>query len=244
MNRLLLAILVLLPSLVHATGLATDQITMKPQASPTCTSGRACLYGKSGTSRVYITDSAGLELQTNAARMFRSSADCSALSSPANGDVCYDTALPAFRYYSSGWTSQVTQAYVNAAAPEIFFTRTCTLTSAAAATPVTCLADADVPAGKAVHLMGWHAKVNGATAWATVATCTVNDTGGGATLFFTMAVAALIGNAFVGDWSSNITQAAAYSLNSGGVNAKGLKLLCDTNGTGSDLVMTIFGTIK
>lgn len=98
-------LIILLPAVALATGTATDQITMKPQASPSCTSGRACIYGKSGTNRVYIVDSAGLELQSNAARSFRTSADCSALSSPANGDVCYDTTLTAFRLYSAGWTS-------------------------------------------------------------------------------------------------------------------------------------------
>lgn len=98
-------LIIFLPALALATGTTTDQITMKPQASPSCTSGRACIYGKSGTDRVYIVDSAGLELQSNAARSFRTSADCSALSSPANGDVCYDTTLPAFRLYSAGWTT-------------------------------------------------------------------------------------------------------------------------------------------
>lgn len=98
-------LIIFLPALALATGTTTDQITMKPQASPSCTSGRACIYGKSGTDRVYIVDSAGLELQSNAARSFRTSADCSALSSPANGDVCYDSTLTAFRFYAAGWTS-------------------------------------------------------------------------------------------------------------------------------------------
>lgn len=98
-------LLIFLPALALATGTATDQITMKPQASPSCTSGRACFYSKSGTNRVYVVDPAGLELQSNAARSWRTAADCSALSSPANGDVRYDTTLTAFRLYSAGWTT-------------------------------------------------------------------------------------------------------------------------------------------
>lgn len=98
-------LLLLLPALALAAGTTTDQITMKPQASPTCTSGRACIYAKSGTDRVYVTDSAGLELQSNAARSFRTSADCTALSSPANGDVCYSSGLGTFQFYAAGWTS-------------------------------------------------------------------------------------------------------------------------------------------
>ncbi len=105
MKRLLIALAMLLPALALATGTATDQITMKPQASPTCTASRACIYGKSGTDRVYIADSAGLELQSNAARMYRTAVDCTALSSPANGDVCYSSGLTTFQYYVAGWTS-------------------------------------------------------------------------------------------------------------------------------------------
>lgn len=139
------------------------------------------------------------------------------------------------------------KAYVDAAAPEIWFTRTCTITSAAATTPVTCLADAALPAGKSAHLMGWHAKVNGATAWATTANCYIADTsgaGGTGIIFVTMAVAALVGNAYVQDASANVTQGDAYSLNSGSTVDKGLLIECNANGTGSDLVVTLFGSIK
>ena len=65
--RLILA-LMLIPALVFGAGTTTDKVTIKPLASPSCTSGRACLYAKSGDDRVYIVDSAGLELQSNAAR--------------------------------------------------------------------------------------------------------------------------------------------------------------------------------
>jgi hypothetical protein len=141
----------------------------------------------------------------------------------------------------------VTSLTIGGAPAEAVFSRTCTLTSAAAATPVNCLADADVPTGKAVHLLGWHAKVNGATAWATTASCYIADTsgaGGTGLIFVTAAVAALTGNAFVSDASANVTQGSVYALNTGGTTAKGLQIACDGNGTGSNLVITVFGVIK
>jgi len=138
----------------------------------------------------------------------------------------------------------VTSLTIGGAPAEAFFSRTCTLTSAAAATPVTCLSDADVPAMKSAYLMGWHAKVNGATAWATTATVSIKDTGGLAVPFVTVAVAALTGNAFVDDGSANVTQNHAYALNQGSTADKGLVVVGDANGTGSSVVLTIYGVIK
>ena len=48
-------------------------------------------------------------------------------------------------------------------------------------------------------------------------------------------VAALVGNAFVSDTTSGVTQSAAYSLNQGTAATRGLVVVCDANGTGSDL---------
>lgn len=140
-------------------------------------------------------------------------------------------------------TDAANKAYVDAAAPEIFWTRTCTITSAAAATPVTCLSDGAV-GSKTAFVMGWRGKVNGATAWATTATCAIKDSSGLAVPFVTVPVAAMTGNAFVSDNSAGVTQSAAYSLNQGGSATRGLVLVCDANGTGSDLVVTVFGAIK
>lgn len=215
-------------------GLLTDQVTMTPQASPTCASGKACFYAKSGDSRVYVRDPGGLELQSNSARSYRTSASCAGLSSPALGDVCYDTTLDEFLYYTAnGW---------NPAVIEKPFIRSCTLTSAAASTPVTCLADASVPTGQKAYVAAWRAKVNGVTAWGTVATCTLRDSASVA--FVTLPVASLTGNAFLNDNTSMITRADAYALNLGGTAAKGLEVVCDANGSGSDLVWTISGFIE
>lgn len=177
-----------------------------------------------------------LELPSNSARAFRSSASCAGLSSPALGDVCYDSTLDQFLYYTgSGWAPAV---------GERPFVRTCTITSAAAASAVTCLTDAQVGSGKKAYLAGWHAKVNGATAWATVATCQIKDTAAIAVPMVTLAVAALTGNAFIADHSSDVTQESAYALGSGTTASKGLQLQCDVNGTGSNLVVTLYGVMK
>ncbi len=144
-------------------------------------------------------------------------------------------------------TGCFTSVTIGGAPAEAVFSRTCTITSAAAATPVVCLADADVPAGKKAYLLGWHAKVNGATAWATTTVCRIADTsgaGGSGVLFISALVAALTSNAFIADNSANITQESAYSLNTSGTADYGLQVACDLNGTGSDLVVTLYGAIK
>ena len=138
-------------------------------------------------------------------------------------------------------TDAATKGYVDAL--EVFWTRTCTISSSAAATPVTCLSDGSV-GSKSAYLMGWRMKVNGATAWATTASCAVKDTSGLAVPFVTVPVAALTGNAFVSDHTSGVTQSDAYALNVGSTTSRGLVLVCDANGTGSDLVVTLYGSIK
>lgn len=140
---------------------------------------------------------------------------------------------------STGCFSSVT---IGGAPAEAFFSRTCTITSAAAATPVTCLADADVPLTKKAYLLGWHAKVNGATAWATTASCSISDSASVA--FASIAVAAMTGNAFIGDTTANVTNQLAYYAGTGGMTDKGLQVSCNANGTGDDLIVTVYGVVK
>jgi hypothetical protein len=123
------------------------------------------------------------------------------------------------------------------------FKATATLTSAAAATPVTLLADSAVPAGKKVYITGFFAKVNGATAWGTTANCYVKDSASSPVTAITMAVAALTANAFVTVNTANITIADPVALNTGLTAAKGLTISGNANGTGSDLVVTVTGFI-
>lgn len=127
---------------------------------------------------------------------------------------------------------------------EIPFHRTATITSAAAVTPVSLLADADVPAGKKVYLQGFIARVNGATVWATTANVKIQDTNGTPVDFVTMAVAALTANARVVPGTADTVLESAYASGSGGTAAKGLRLKGDANGTGSDLIVTAWGVIK
>jgi hypothetical protein len=122
------------------------------------------------------------------------------------------------------------------------FFRTCTITSAAAATPVNCLAAADVPAALSAKLAKWHAYVNGAVAWATTATCTIEDTAGNDLVV--MSVTALTADTFVDDGSASIVKEARYRLGTGGAVDEGLQIVCNANGTGSDLVVVVSGSIQ
>lgn len=121
------------------------------------------------------------------------------------------------------------------------FKATATLTSAAAAVAITVLADTAVPAGKKVYVTNVFAKVNGATNWATTATVVLQDSA--AVAGVTYAVAALTGNAFVGLTTANVTVAAPVSTGVGFTAAKGLQIVGNANGTGSDLVVTVTGFI-
>ena len=86
------------------------------------------------------------------------------------------------------------------------FRKTVTITSAAAATPVTILADASVPTGKKAYVTGVLGKVNGATVWATTATVVIQDSA--AVAGVTYAVAGMTGNALLGLTTANVTVAA------------------------------------
>lgn len=84
----------------------TDTLILSPLGSaPSCPSGSACVYALSADSQLYQVDAAGLVLKSHAAKSFRTAANCAALGSPQNGDVCFDTSIPAFRFYSGGWTT-------------------------------------------------------------------------------------------------------------------------------------------
>lgn len=245
----------------------SSSFEMTPQASNPIASGVGGLYTKSSDGLPRLVDTASNQYPAGEARHIYSYAG--APGSAILGDCWTDTAA-SYRLYCKESGGNLPQRFdgtapgpigcggtpstgcfssvaIAGAPAEAFFSRTCTITSAAAATPVNCLTDADVPLTKSAHVMGWHAKVNGATAWATTASCYLADTsgaGGTGVIFVTAAVAALTGNAFVGDHSANITQSAAYARNLGGTADYGLQIACDANGTGSDLVVTIYGVIK
>lgn len=122
------------------------------------------------------------------------------------------------------------------------FFKACTITSAAAATPVACLAAADVPAALSAKLAKWHAYVNGGTGWGTTATCVIEDTAGNDLI--TIAVAALTSNTFIDDGSANVTKEERYRIGTGGAADAGLQISCNANGTGSDLVFVLSGSVQ
>lgn len=118
MRKILFVLLALAGGVAHAapiTGTKTDTLVYNPLGSaPTCPAGRACSYLLAADSQVYDVDAAGLVLKSHAAKSFRASSNCSALASPANGDVCFDSTLGAFRFYSAGWASAATKTDVAA----------------------------------------------------------------------------------------------------------------------------------
>ena len=126
----------------------------------------------------------------------------------------------------------------------IWFVRTATITSAAAATAVSLVKDVEVPRGFKPYLTDFHAKVDGGTGWGTTATVKIQDTNGTPVDFVTMAIAALTSNAFVGKTTANVTAEAALAKNTGGTAGKGLQIKGNANGTGNDLVVTVVGYYK
>ncbi len=124
------------------------------------------------------------------------------------------------------------------------FMATATLTSAAAATPVSLIADAAVPAGKKAYITSAFAIVDGGTLWATTATVKIQDTNGTPVDFVTYAVAGLGANAKLDLATANVTVEAAVKNGTGGTAAKGLQIVGNANGTGSDLKVVISGFIK
>ena len=129
----------------------------------------------------------------------------------------------------------------NAALGGRFFKKTATLTSATAATPVHLLTDAEVGAGKKAYVSKIYFSVNGATNWATTATVTLQDTAGvvGATVL----VAGLTGNAMFDEGGAKVTLGEAIADGNGFTAGKGLDIAGNANGTGSDLIVTVFGCI-
>jgi hypothetical protein len=215
----------------------TTSVSMTPVSSNPGPASRGVLYTRSSDGRPVLVDTAAIEYPAGESRHIYSYAG--APPGAVLGD-CWTDSTDSYRL----WCKEGVGVLPQRVSTESFFSRTCTLTSAAATTPVNCLTDAEVPAGKRAYLLGWHAKVNGATPWATTATCWIRDTAGTSNNFITLAVAALTGNAFIADHSANVTQNSPYAIETGGTADLGIEVACDANGTGSNLVVTVYGVIK
>jgi len=121
------------------------------------------------------------------------------------------------------------------------FRKTVTITSAAAATSVPILTDAQVGPGKKVYINQAIGNVNGSTGWATTATVAIQDTS--AVAGITYAVAGMTSNATLFPNTANVTLAAPVSQGAGFTAGKGISLKGDANGTGSNFVVTATGFI-
>lgn len=98
---------------VEALATATDALVFTPKSAYSCPSGKACFWASSSDNQLYAVDAAGVVLKAQAARSFRTSTNCAGLSSPLAGDVCYDTTVPAPRWYNgSAWASLPSDALV------------------------------------------------------------------------------------------------------------------------------------
>lgn len=152
-----------------------------------------------------------------------------------------ENSSPADKNARTGQRIRDLEIAMNAAQP---FHRTATITSAAAATPVILVPDADIPPGKICYVSGFIARVNGATAWATTTNVKIQDTAGTPVDFVTIAVAALTANTTIHPTTSNVTLESAMILGTGGTVNRGIRLVGNANGTGSNLVVTVFGFFK
>ena len=119
------------------------------------------------------------------------------------------------------------------------FMATATLESNAADVAVELLEDAAVPTGKKVYIHQIIATVDGATEWGTVTKVTVQDSSavGGAEF----AVADLEANAVL--TLGDATLLAPIAKHAGFTAKKGIEVVADKAGTGSDLIVTVYGYI-
>jgi len=124
------------------------------------------------------------------------------------------------------------------------FHKIATLTSAAGATPVSLIGDAEVDDGKKVYVQGFILRVDGATVWAVAANVKIQDTNDTPVDFVTDLVADLTANAIVMHDGANVTLEDAMSKGSGGTAGRGLQVVADADGTGSDLIVQVWGVIK
>jgi hypothetical protein len=183
---------------------AATHISLLSQGSSPLPSSTAGLYAKSSDNMPRLVDTSGNEYVAGTA--WRARLVAGTPGGVATGDLWHDTAAssPALMWRAPSGSLKLLDSVGNIAPTSLTlngaaqsgasFYKTCTITSAAAATPVVCLAAADVPASLSAKLATWHAYVNGGTGWGTTATCVIEDTAGNEKRHF--------GNYFLG-WKAN-----------------------------------------
>lgn len=125
-----------------------------------------------------------------------------------------------------------------------FVQNTVTITSAAVETAVDIFTDDEIGAGYKFHPLGYIAKVDGATDWATTTEVKVQDTNGTPVVLVTLDASTLDGNEVHGPWSDSATLGDAFTEGTGATAGKGVRIVGDANGTGSDLKFTLWGIVK
>lgn len=123
------------------------------------------------------------------------------------------------------------------------FMKKAVLSSTDAATPVHLLTDDDVGEGKKAYVSKIYFSVDGGTAWATTTNVTLQDTAAIPVVGATVAVAGLTADAMFDEGDTKVALAAPIADGDGFTTAKGLDIAGDANGTGSDLIVTVFGCI-
>lgn len=128
------------------------------------------------------------------------------------------------------------------------FMAVATLTSAAAATPVSIVAAADVGAAEKIYISGFRLNVNGATAWtdSTATVVKIQDTATVPVVGISIAKAGLTGNVIIDTFANGSSTVSNEILrNTGFTAAKGLNIVADANfAAGSDIYVTVYGYIK
>ena len=129
----------------------------------------------------------------------------------------------------------------NAALGGRSFMKKAVLTSTDAATPVHLLTDVEVGSGKKAYVSKIYFSVDGDTEWASTANVTLQDTA--EVVGATVAVAGLTADAMFDEGDTKVALAAPIADGAGFTTAKGLDIVGDADGTGSDLIVTVFGCI-
>lgn len=130
------------------------------------------------------------------------------------------------------------------------FYKTVILTSALADVPVSILSAENIEqivkalGLSGAYVEGFSANVNGAVAWGTVATVKIRDTADTPNDLVTLAVAGLTANAFLNEnTAANVTLEDEYERGDLIADQKGIEVVGNATGTGSDLVVRVWGRI-
>ncbi len=131
---------------------------------------------------------------------------------------------------------------------EYVFDRRVILTAAASTTPIVIIPNDEVPDGYRVFIQGVTARVDGATAWATLTSVLIRTKASSPTTLVTMPVADLTGNNFihlpVSDGVLNSSFAAEAEKGEFADSGYGIEVVGSGSiGAGSDLYVRVWGVV-